>query len=207
MSDVLKLNVKSKKLNVKVKSILEVDAKAEIEQEKDYLQTQFQYYFDQGYGEGYKEAKEELEHKFNNDLEVKKNELNQLILNLNNNVASYENDFDKIVLELAFLISEKIIQRELSKDTIIIDVLKKSLRKVLGANHVHVKLNPSDHQLINGGKEKIADESISKLIFEEDPRINKGGCIVETEIGNIDARISNQLNELRKVLEQSNTAH
>ena len=31
--------------------------------------------------------------------------------------------------------------------------------------------------------------------------IEKGGCFVETELGNIDARISSQLNEIIKQLE------
>ena len=42
------------------------------------------------------------------------------------------------------------------------------------------------------------DDSFARIKFEPDERIDKGGCFVETEIGNVDARISTQLNELKR---------
>jgi len=49
-----------------------------------------------------------------------------------------------------------------------------------------------------------AVESIKNITVAEDSSVEKGGCIVETDFGAIDARISSQLNELeQKILEIS----
>ena len=40
------------------------------------------------------------------------------------------------------------------------------------------------------------DENIKNISVVEDSSVEKGGCIVETDFGAIDARISSQLNEL-----------
>jgi flagellar biosynthesis/type III secretory pathway protein FliH len=44
-------------------------------------------------------------------------------------------------------------------------------------------------------------DSFSKIKFEQDDRIELGGCFIESEIGNADGRISSQLNELKRKLE------
>ena len=46
-------------------------------------------------------------------------------------------------------------------------------------------------------------ESIKNITVAEDSSVEKGGCIIETDFGAIDARISSQLNELeQKILEK-----
>jgi flagellar biosynthesis/type III secretory pathway protein FliH len=42
---------------------------------------------------------------------------------------------------------------------------------------------------------------MNHIKFEIDDNIEIGGCLIETEIGNLDARISSQLNEISKALE------
>jgi flagellar assembly protein FliH len=49
----------------------------------------------------------------------------------------------------------------------------------------------------------MENNSYSNLKFESDDRIDVGGCFVESEIGNVDARISSQLNELKTLLKQT----
>ncbi len=39
-------------------------------------------------------------------------------------------------------------------------------------------------------------ESVSAITVLEDSTIEKGGCIIETNLGRIDARISSQLREI-----------
>ncbi|MDE6704594.1 MAG: flagellar assembly protein FliH, partial [Treponemataceae bacterium] len=47
-------------------------------------------------------------------------------------------------------------------------------------------------------------ESVEGVSVYEDSSVDKGGCIVETDFGSIDARIASQLGELEsKVLEIS----
>jgi flagellar assembly protein FliH len=43
-------------------------------------------------------------------------------------------------------------------------------------------------------------DGLGYLEVQEDPRVEEGGCIVETVFGNIDARIETQLANLREEL-------
>jgi flagellar assembly protein FliH len=63
---------------------------------------------------------------------------------------------------------------------------------------VIVKLHPDDYNEIIRSDAIFMDDSFARIKFEPDERIDKGGCFVETEIGNVDARISTQLNELKR---------
>ena len=65
------------------------------------------------------------------------------------------------------------------------------------------KLNPEDYRLIEQTKDVINIELFSKIKFEESENIENGGCFIQTEIGDIDARISVQLSELKKELDKN----
>ena len=92
--------------------------------------------------------------------------------------------------------------RELENKTIIEETLQKSIHKIIGANEIIVKINPSDFELINSNNtmQKI-NPGITHIKFEAVNNIEKGGCFIETEIGNLDVRISSQINEIIKALE------
>ncbi|MFN3695189.1 MAG: FliH/SctL family protein, partial [Ignavibacterium sp.] len=78
-------------------------------------------------------------------------------------------------------------------------------KKVLTANSILIKLNPQDFDFVtNDLKDLNKTFDVSRIKLEKDEMIEKGGCLIETEIGNADARISSQLNELKRKLEQLN---
>ena len=73
-----------------------------------------------------------------------------------------------------------------------------ALKKVKGRGDVTLRVNLQDAKLTT---EHISDfikqvENIKNIVVVEDSSVEKGGCIVETDFGAIDARISSQLSEL-----------
>jgi len=67
---------------------------------------------------------------------------------------------------------------------------------------VIIKINPADFSVLHSEDQGIfLEESFSKIKFEQDEKIEPGGCIVETDIGNVDSRIATQIFEVRKHLE------
>jgi flagellar assembly protein FliH len=189
------------RLTVKFKS--EFDDLTEDEIKHDELELKLQQHYDSGYSEGYGKAKSELEKSFNDRLLKKFGEFNLILKTVDDKISAYDDEFETLIVQLSFKIAAKIVRREINSDSNIESALKESLRKVLGANNIIIKLHPEDHKRILTKKSQsvFIDESISKIKFEEDERIEKGGCIVETEIGNVDARISSQLEELEKYFE------
>ena len=48
---------------------------------------------------------------------------------------------------------------------------------------------------------KVVIDRTKRIIFKEDEAILKGGCIVETEVGTIDAQLETQVEAIKKALE------
>lgn len=204
MSDVIRLNGNSKRLRVKANNSPFGDYGIDEPGEEDYIQTNLQNYYDKGFNDGKElaetEIKKEYEARFDNEAE----KINSIVSRLNEKTDNYEKIFESTVARLAFMISEKVIRSELSNKSNIEEVIKSSLKKVIGSNNIIIKLNPDDLKIINEKTDKfINDGNLSRVKFEPDNSIEAGGCYVETEIGNVDARISTQLNELQKYIEDN----
>jgi len=201
MSSIIKLSSKSGRLSVSLKNQLE-ENNYSVETKEDVFKRQLDQQYEKGFADGQKSIKETCEKDYAEKLNEKYDNMNNIILRLDNKMAEYEPAFEKLVLDLSISIAGKIINKEIERESIINDVLKESIRKVIGSNKVFVRLNPADLEIINGESyTKFNNDSYNNIKFEADDRIEKGGCLVETEIGNVDARISSQLHEIEKQLE------
>jgi flagellar assembly protein FliH len=203
MSNVIKLNsAVSKKLSIRFKSELE-ELEARKEPNQNQLQVQLEERYEKGFKDGFENAKNEIEKTYKERFIKKVDEFNKILSSVDEKISGYEREFEDLVVQLSFEIAQKITRREIQKDSVIEGVLKDSLRKILGANSVIIKIHPEDYKILNedNNKNLFFDESFSKIKFEQDDRIEQGGCVVETEIGNVDARIISQFNELKKYFE------
>ncbi len=197
MSDVIKLG--KRPVNISAYSGADIVFKSSEEQEKENIQSAMHHQYLKGFSEGQEAVKEKLEREFNEKLLKKYSELNNLISDLNDNASQINSQFEQLVMEVGFVIAGAIIKKEIERESIFKEVLDESLRKVLGANEIIVRLHPKDYEsIVVEGKSFQLKDTFSKIKFEKDERIEPGGCYVESEIGNADGRISSQLNELKK---------
>lgn len=178
------------------------------EQEKENYQIALHNQYTKGLADGQKNIKEKVEHDFNEKLLKKYAELNNLISDLNDKTVEQNTQFEEVVMNAAFILAGAILKREIDRESIFKDVLDESLKKVLGANEIIVRLHPKDFEsIVTEGKSFQMKDSFSQIKFEKDERIEQGGCFIESEIGNADGRISSQLNELKKKLDTGFSNH
>lgn len=204
MSEVMRIKVKpnSMKLSAKVAAVEPQTKREEITTEQ-IIEQRLKASFEKGYASAENEVREELENEYNNRLHEKIIWLNNLYYEFEKKLVVQEQDYDKIVLQVSFLIAESILKKELEKDSIIFEVLKEAISKIVGANEVVVKLNPSDYEMLNEAHQKIYSETFKKIKYEATEGIERGGCLIESEIGNVDARMSSRISELKKHLENN----
>ncbi len=200
MSDVIKIN--KRPTNISAYSSSETLFHTSEEQEKENHQIALHNQYTKGFEEGQTAIKEKIEREFNERLLRKYSELNNLISDLNDKSVQLDSQFEQLVMNVGFVLAEAILKREIERKSIFKDVLDESLKKVLGANEIIVRLHPKDYEsIVLEGKSFQMKDSFSQIKFEKDDRIEMGGCFIESEIGNADGRISSQLNELKKKLE------
>jgi flagellar assembly protein FliH len=111
------------------------------------------------------------------------------------------------IIDLVLLIARKVI-KVISENqrTVVISNVIQALRKVKGRGNIIIRVNMVDVKLTTDHiKDFIQLVEGSKTIqVVEDSTVDPGGCVIETDFGEIDARISSQLSELEtKILEIS----
>ncbi|MBN1301148.1 MAG: hypothetical protein JW995_08010 [Melioribacteraceae bacterium] len=199
MSNVIKIRSNGSAA-VKVLNINSDNAQS-AESEQEYLKKQIEQDRRKYFDEGREAAKIEYESYFESQLFEKYGEFENLVNSLNDKFFEYEKSFENIVVELSTLIAEKIVKKKIDEESIIKSVVKEASQKLNGAESIGVKINPDDYKLLKGAsKELFNDETFSKVKFESDDKIEKGGCIIESEIGNVDARITTQLQEIKQTI-------
>lgn len=107
------------------------------------------------------------------------------------------------VIKLSMEIAEKVIGRLANESSELIKgVVRQALERTLG-DRVFVRLNPSDYKRVMEEQADFKDviDRTKRLVFREDDGIQIGGCIVESEVGTIDAQLDLQLEAIRKALE------
>jgi flagellar assembly protein FliH len=106
---------------------------------------------------------------------------------------------EKETVDLAMAVARKIIGQEISLDRqIVLNVVKGALDKVIDHEKVIIRINPADLETVQTALFEFLPhvEKLENVHFEADAAITTGGCIVETNFGNIDARIENQLDQI-----------
>jgi len=151
-----------------------------------------------GYDEGRKEAIEQFRREFNLINQIKEN-LNEYKKEIIKNI---EPDF----LSLAQYMAEKIIRKKINVDPgLVLSTVEFAVKQISQLGKVIIYLNPEDYEYLKLNKQEI-DEIINnfeEIKILEDKRIEKGGCVIETENGNIDAQPSSQLKIMNRVLADS----
>lgn len=106
------------------------------------------------------------------------------------------------MIKLVIAIAEKVIGRMVREhEEAIKSIVRQAVDSSLG-DRITVRLNPEDHRIVTSdgsGFKEILDRT-KRIVFKEDEAVTKGGCVVETEVGTIDARLETQLKAIRKAL-------
>ena len=111
------------------------------------------------------------------------------------------------IVNLVLLIAKKVVKviSENQKNVVISNVVQ-ALRKVKGRGNIIIRVNLADLKLSTEHTKDFIKlvEGARSIQLLEDSSVDEGGCIIETDFGEIDARIASQFAELEnKILEIS----
>lgn len=111
------------------------------------------------------------------------------------------------IVDLVLLMTRKIVKviSENQRNIVVSNVVQ-ALRKVKGRGEVIIRVNLNDVAMTTQHIKDFlsAAENIKNITVVEDSTVDRGGCVVETDFGSIDAKIVSQLNEIeQRILEVS----
>ncbi len=116
---------------------------------------------------------------------------------------------EKEVLELALGIARKIIHREVTLDPdIALENVKKAIEKVAAQKNIRILVSKKDFSEVASHRNELLTrlKGVDGVEIVEDSYIGPGGCLIEAELGNIDATVESQFEEMKRSLEEMVTA-
>ncbi|MFN3134940.1 MAG: FliH/SctL family protein [Candidatus Kryptonium sp.] len=179
------------------------DEKNNIEAMIAQIKNEYEMKIAEAYQKGFKDAEKILREKINDELREHIAIFAQLLKNFCDEVESLGTKIENFVFSLAIKIAEKIVKREIEKNNdFVLNQVKEAVKRVVGVEKVKLRINPEDEKLIRELKPELLQmlDSTSEVIIETDPGIERGGCVVESELGNVDSRISTQFSLIENLL-------
>ena len=89
--------------------------------------------------------------------------------------------------------------------TLILPLVRKALLKVKDQSEVHVRVAPESYDLVLMGRSEFQGllEGQALLEVHSDDNLSTGDVVIETPNGNVDARLSTQLDLIRKSIQDA----
>jgi len=108
---------------------------------------------------------------------------------------------ERQVVQLALVIARRIVQREVSLDEEFIAALTHVALDRLGHRAgATVRLHPEDYTVVMAGRGEAWNGSEGPVTVVPDVSVSRGGCVVESELGFIDASLDAQFQEMARAV-------
>jgi flagellar assembly protein FliH len=108
---------------------------------------------------------------------------------------------EREVVRLSLEVAKKIVHREIQADKQVIQTLVKvALSHVAEKSAVTIHLHPIDYNFVLEHKTELAqsEHGVREIVLLADRSIERGGCLIKTECGDIDARIEEKFREIEQ---------
>jgi len=123
------------------------------------------------------------------------------------NIAAQRADLlktaEEAVVRLAVAVARRIVGDAIRVDEeTVLETVRRALRHVQEKERLVVRVNPEDLRIVREHRSEWLSivEGSGSLDIEEDERIRRGGCLVETEAGNVEAQVERQVQTVEKAL-------
>ncbi|HET6508860.1 MAG TPA: FliH/SctL family protein [Baekduia sp.] len=107
-------------------------------------------------------------------------------------------------VDLALRIAEQAIGAAVAaQPEVVVDVVRGALRRLAERDRVTILVNPEDLELVRTASETLVAElgGIEHCDVQAERRVGRGGAVVRTTEGEVDATLATKLASARKVLE------
>lgn len=104
---------------------------------------------------------------------------------------------------LAVRIADKLLGRALALDpAVVVDLTAAALQHAGEPKAIRVRCHPDDLTLLERGRPRLLERcrSAGALRLEASDDVPRGGCIIESELGIVDARLAVQLDAIERAL-------
>lgn len=114
-------------------------------------------------------------------------------------------DMEPEIVRLAWEVAKRVVGEELRTNReVIVGVVRSSLLTLQERDEILIRVNPSEYESVKAHQSEFEAmiEGLKKFVIQPDGAIEPGSCAIETNLGNVDARIDTQFEAIRLGLEE-----
>ena len=111
-------------------------------------------------------------------------------------------DTETLMTSLALNVAEKIVAQIPIDAPMVEAAVRDALSQVEGTTQFTIRLHPEDLELLKKADSTVlkSDDGTNEFHFVASPEVTRGGCIVQTRFGTVDARRETKIDLLKKSL-------
>lgn len=130
-------------------------------------------------------------------------EWNRILADTTRRAENLTKSWEETMLRLSVRVAEKIVgeQLRLHPDTIV-EIVREVLKNVRPGKRLTIQVNPSEAQRVRGRLDRLRESlgTSSEIDVVAMASVPAGGCVIDSELGIIDARLETQLKCLEEIL-------
>jgi flagellar assembly protein FliH len=182
-------------------------AEAIVQQARDEADRLRRQAVEQGRSEALKTAQQQATAKAREELEQRLKSLEPALTaaaaQIEQSRAAWRRHWEERAVQLAVAIAERVVRRETERTPeIALTLVQESLDLAAGAGRIVLRLSPRDYDTLKDQVQAIVAKMGRRLPTEivADETVAPGGCLVVTELGEIDQRLQSQLARIEEEL-------
>ncbi|HUA39701.1 MAG TPA: FliH/SctL family protein [Candidatus Sulfopaludibacter sp.] len=173
-------------------------AQAPVQNWQEHLREREQAAYERGRRDGEQTLNEQLLQQRTETVELQKGTLDSL----RRAVPQVIQEAEAVLIELALQSAQKIVADMPINAGMVEAVVREALRQVEDTTEIVIQLHPDDLALLRKHNAAILDglPETGPLRFSGSTEVTRGGCIVQTRFGLVDARRETKVEQLRQAL-------
>ncbi len=155
--------------------------------------------YDEGYAEGFKKGEDAAREEFQPFLKT----IEGLISDLTGFRKDMYDKGEREMVEMVVGLAKKVIHFEFStRDDAVQEMIRLAVESVLDRESMVIKINPTDKGYAESFRPELHHlfSEIKNITFEAHSGVERGGCVVETNFGVVDARIDKLGEQMDRIL-------
>jgi flagellar assembly protein FliH len=155
--------------------------------------------------EGFERGRLQAEQSLTTQIVSQRTEMVQLqngvLKSLNDAISQVVRETEGTLVEIALATASRLVAGVPISPEMVAAAMREALAQVEETADVQVMLHPDDFTLLKGSDAGLnADTGAGRLRLASSPDVSRGGCVVRTHFGDIDARRETKLSQMRKAL-------
>lgn len=153
-----------------------------------------------GYQDGYRDGLVALDSFKQSFAAQMASQLGPLLHSFGTQIDALEQQMAQAVAQAAVMLARRVVRAEIeTQPEHVAEAAAQAVNAVLqSARHIRVLVHPQDHALVAAGAAEALEARGARLLAQ--PGIERGGCLIESDLGQVDARIATRWRQAAAVL-------